>query len=142
MEDKHGNIWIHNWGFISVYHPLTGRINRIEIADDSWYPGSGNIQNFCKDEQGNIWIVTGENIYKYDSVKNKCITWLFVGRRPGADYRRPNNIIYDPNKKSLWLARESEILLIDIQSKKITRPFFTYHPGEADIPEAFTISTF
>ncbi|MEJ7679868.1 MAG: hypothetical protein WKG06_18825 [Segetibacter sp.] len=35
LGDKHGNIWIHNWGFISVYHPFTGRINRIKIADDS-----------------------------------------------------------------------------------------------------------
>ncbi len=118
LEDKQGDIWMHHAGFISVYHPRTGQINRIEIADDSMHPASPNIQNFCKDEQGNMWIVTGENIYKYDSHKSKLDLWLQIEKI--SNRLNPTHILYDVNKKALWLARERDISMIDIITKKKT----------------------
>jgi len=122
LEDKQGNIWIHNINFLSVYHPLTARVKRIEIRDDSTHPGVNKIQNFCKDELGNIWIVTAENIYKYDYYKSKPILWLPIRQR--VTKSNQTYILYDSNKKALWLTRGRDIFMIDILTKKIKRPSF------------------
>jgi signal transduction histidine kinase/ligand-binding sensor domain-containing protein len=122
LEDSLGNIWCLNHGFISVYNPLTGKTNNINILDDPRTPYDENIRSFCKDELNNIWILTGINLYKYNSRFGKPILWLPVQRDP--DYDNITNIIYDSGKKGLWLARGMNVSFADIQRKKITDLFY------------------
>jgi signal transduction histidine kinase/ligand-binding sensor domain-containing protein len=138
-EDKQGNIWVHHINFISVYHPLTQRISHIEIRDDSMHPTLSNIKNFCKDASGNMWIVTAENIYKYDNNKNASVLWLSIGQ--STNKANATYLLYDDNKKALWLARNREILSIDILTKKIEKPFFEI-PEKVKIADGHAINVF
>ncbi len=49
---------------------------------------------------------------------------------------------YDPLKKGIWLARDRDILLIDIKTKKIEYPFLGNSTDHASIPDGHFISTF
>jgi signal transduction histidine kinase/ligand-binding sensor domain-containing protein len=139
LEDKRGNIWMLNLFSVSVYHHLTGKIDHIEINDDTVNADFAGIRCFCMDEWGNIWIATSLNIYKYDYNKNKCILWMPIGR--GNKYNA-TFLVYDPVKKGIWLARDQDILLIDLKSKKIKQPFSENATDYGKIPAGHFISTF
>ena len=66
LEDKMGGIWVKIFDHTTIYHPLTGKISRIEIYDDKNNDGVNNIKSFCKDDVGDVWIITSLNLYKYD----------------------------------------------------------------------------
>ena len=93
LEDKEGNIWAHSGGSISVYHPLTGKSENIEIHDYSLNSAASAIQHFCKDEWGDIWLLTYTNLYKYDYKIHKPVLWSHVFFKvPGYPWAK---IIYD-----------------------------------------------
>ncbi|CAN5268004.1 sensor histidine kinase [soil metagenome] len=140
LEDKQGNIWIHNINFISVYNPLTGVVSRIEIADDSMHPGSSNIRNFCKDDLGNMWIVTEDNIYKYDFYKSKPELWLPIRQGPRKSVQ--TFIIHDLNRNVLWLASDRDIFMIDVVTKKTKRPFPDELYDKTNPPSKYPFSSF
>jgi signal transduction histidine kinase/ligand-binding sensor domain-containing protein len=131
VEDTKGRIFVFNQGAVYVYNP-DGKVDTIRIydyADD----GFSNIEDFCKDEWGNIWIVTQKSIYKYNKDDHKCELWSQIGAR--AVIGSITHIVYDFHKKCIWLMSGNDILLVDLQSKKITEPFLTQHPGETDLPK-------
>jgi ligand-binding sensor domain-containing protein len=128
LEDSLRNIWVLNHGFISVYNPLTGKTKHINILDDPRIPHDENIKSFCKDEWNNIWIVTGINLYKYNSSFGKPVLWLPV--QQGHYYDNITNITYDSSKKGLWLVRGMNVLFVNIQRKKINNLFYANHPAK------------
>ncbi len=130
LEDKEGNIWAHSGGAIAVYHSLTGKCDNIEIHDDSTNLVVSNIQHFCKDEWGNMWILTYLNLYKYDYKQHKAILWIPIFNNGGITqfpYNYPwAKIVYDSTKKSLWIVGGHSILLVTIKTKSITTPFLNH----------------
>jgi ligand-binding sensor domain-containing protein len=120
VEDIKGRIFVFNQGAVHVYNP-NGKVDTIRIydyADD----GFSDIEDFCKDEWGNVWMVTQNNIYKYNNKNDhKCELWSPIGG--GTVSGSIMHIIYDFHKKCIWLIRDSDILLVDLQSKKITSLF-------------------
>jgi signal transduction histidine kinase/ligand-binding sensor domain-containing protein len=137
-EDKAGNVFIFNQGSIYVYHPA-GEIDTIQVFD-SYNNGFSNITSFCKDEMDNIWIATNINLYKYDKHNNKCILWLTLDKKKTLGSFI--GLIYDARKKSLWLARDNNILLVNINTKKVTQPFLSNDSELTDLPTNFTFIAF
>ena len=64
IEDKEGNIWVHDQGSIIVYH-TSDRIDTIRIKDDRATTTASDILNFCIDGEGIVWIFTRLYIYSY-----------------------------------------------------------------------------
>jgi signal transduction histidine kinase/ligand-binding sensor domain-containing protein len=126
LEDKLGNIWGRSGFLISVYYRLTGSYENIKIKDNTANTAISDIQYFCKDEWGDIWIVTSMNLYKYDYKIHKAVLWLTLFRK--TDNSPWLKIIYDNIKKGLWIIGGSDIILIDLKSKKIKNPFSDYPP--------------
>ncbi|HYK47558.1 MAG TPA: two-component regulator propeller domain-containing protein [Parafilimonas sp.] len=124
LEDKEGNIWGCGDGLISVYHPLTGKWDNIKINDDAVTSHVSQIDYFCKDEWGDMWIVTKMNLYKYDYSTHKVIFWLHLFSETVKQHW--NKIVYDHTKKGLWIAGGRTIILADITSKKIRFPFLDH----------------
>ena len=121
LEDKEGNIWGHSGGSISVYHPLTGKRDNIEIHDDSLNFSASYIQYFCKDERGDMWMLTFLNLYKFDYASHKPVLWSHIFHHGNSlPYTK---IIYDHLKKGFWIVGSSTIIFADRKTKKITTPF-------------------
>ncbi len=124
LEDKEGNIWGHSGGSISVYRPLTGKCDNIEIHDDTVNFSASYIQYFCKDEWGDIWMLTFQNLYKYDYKIHKPVLWSHIFHHGNIlPYAK---ITYDHTKKGFWIVGGSAIIFADIKTKKITTPFLNH----------------
>ena len=139
LEDKQRNIWMLNHYSLSVCNYLTGKVRHIEINDDTTNADHADIRSFCMDEWGNMWIATSFNLYKYDYNKNKCILWLPIGR---GNKINATFLVYDSVKKGIWMARDQDVLLIDIKAKKIKHPFLENSTDHAKIPAGHFINTF
>lgn len=139
LEDRQGNIWMLNHYALSVYYRETGKIDRIIIQDDTAQAALSGIRNFCLDEWGNIWIVTSLNIYKFDFSGKKCVLWLPIGR---GNVYNATFLTYDADKKGLWMARDRDVFLIDISTKKVSSPFLTDGPDHGRMPAGHFISAF
>src|SRR6266705_5357095 len=140
LEDKEGNIWGCSTGFISVYHPHSGKCENIEINDDTVNSAVSDIQYFCKDEWGDIWIITKLNLYKYDYKIHTAVLWIHVFPETGKQHW--NKIVYDDFKKALWIVGGSEIILADVKTKKISRPFSNNVFHQHEMPPEGAVALF
>ncbi|MCY7423219.1 MAG: histidine kinase [Chitinophagaceae bacterium] len=120
-EDAKGNIWGLSQRFICIYNPSTGKFNFIKIFDDSVNPYISQVESFCKDENGTMWISTKQNVYYYDYKANKEIFWLNVFKQ--TDKLRFTRLLYDSTKKSLWIIGDEQLFSAVIKTKTVSTPF-------------------
>jgi len=121
FEDKEGNIWGHSESFISIYHPLSGERDNLRINDDSLNSSLSDIDYFCKDTAGNIYILTKMNLYKYNFSIHTAEHWLTFPS--DMDNRFSKKILFDKTNNVLWVAGGPKIICIDVKSKTIRSPF-------------------
>ncbi len=124
LEDKTGDIWVRIVNDITIYHPLTAKINRIEIYDDINRKGFNNIQSLCKDNEGEVWIITSLHLYKYDIRLQKPVLWLSLSKLPSTT----TYLLFDKIKKGLWAVRDRQILFLNLKEKKSDSSFLNYLP--------------
>ncbi len=121
LEDKAGNIWSLSAHRISIYHPLTGKRDHLEITDDTLNQSLSDIEYFCKDLNEDIWIMTTSNLYKYDHLTGKSDLWVHVFKND--TQTRYYKIVYDQVKNCLWIAGAPSLISVDLSNKKINSPF-------------------
>ncbi|MEO5984122.1 MAG: two-component regulator propeller domain-containing protein, partial [Ferruginibacter sp.] len=138
-EDAKGNIWTSSATALEgkiKFHldrldPNTGNFTKF----DSSFKGATHfpstiISSLVRDAQKNIWVATGNGIYKYDPVKNKSSVYL-----SSADPDHPNKFssIYEaPSQPGIfWLGSisGSGLWRFDSKSEKLTT--FNHSQGNA-----------
>jgi signal transduction histidine kinase/ligand-binding sensor domain-containing protein len=138
IKDKEGDIFIYYQDRLYNYR-TNGIVDTISIQDNVHEKGR-NIQAFCKGANGDIWIATKNYLYKYNKSKHTCARWLSIANPKFSGGL--SGLIYDDKKKCFWLAKNSEIFMIDIHGKKITEPFLAKNPGLTDIPKGIWFTGF
>lgn len=138
VKDNEGNIFIYNQDSLYNYQ-TNGMVDTINIRENAPWKGR-NLQAFCKDESGDIWIATTTYLYKYDKRKHACTPVVSLGKQKFMGSLE--GLIYDGYKKCFWLAKDDNIFLIDMYTKQVTEPFFTARPGPTDLPKGITFTGF
>lgn len=122
LEDKNGSIWVSSTNDISVYSPFTGKINHIQIEDDINNEGFDHIQSLCKDNEGDVWIITALNLYKYNAQLQRPVLWLSLGNKPCPSTK----LMFDASRKGLWAIRDDRIVFLNISQKNTGTSFDNY----------------
>jgi len=123
-EDKTGKIWVVSNGIVSFYDPLSGKINRVQIDEGKAQKDYDKIRGFCKDDKGEVWIVTRRSLYKYNSNSQKSVLWFSLTNT--GDFS--TNLIFDKIKKGIWVIRNRRILFLNINEKKEDTSFYNCLP--------------
>ncbi|MEO6355171.1 MAG: two-component regulator propeller domain-containing protein, partial [Ferruginibacter sp.] len=99
LEDNDKNLWILNDDGINIYQRNHQKITRLYMsdADDS---NENNVVSLIKDEQNNIWIITGKNIFKYNYASGKPVLFCNITSDVHLGIAR---VTYDKNRNIFWL---------------------------------------
>ncbi len=122
MEDREKNIWILNDDGINIYQRKHGTISLLYISDatDS---NTNNVSAVIKDPQGEIWIVTNQNIFQYNYNLGKAVLFKNFLNDVNAGIVAAIN---DREKNIFWIliSRDGfyEITCYDYIKNKITYP--------------------
>jgi len=117
VEDNEKNIWIRTGEGLFIFSRKQRLLNRLYMPDAA----DSNISNICtaiKDINGQIWIVTSKNIFKYDYSSHRLVFQATIGEEC-------RHAVYDRNKNGFWIILEKlphDIIYFDCSAKKISRP--------------------
>jgi ligand-binding sensor domain-containing protein/two-component sensor histidine kinase len=117
IEDKEKNIWIICEEGLLIYKRKERALSRLYMSDA---PDS-NISNICcigKDGNGEIWILTSQNIFRYDYKTHKPLLIQKLGTNS-------MHAVYDSKKNGFWIILEKPphaFLYFDCYSKKASSP--------------------
>ncbi len=116
LEDNDKNIWILNDNGINIYHRNHQKITRLYLTDaeDS---NKNNVASLIKDEQNNIWIITGKNIFKYNYSYEKPVFFCNVTSDVHLSIATAT---YDNKRNIFWL-------FISVNSGSYKIASFDYH---------------
>jgi uncharacterized repeat protein (TIGR01451 family) len=123
-EDNFGNIWISSYPRTQLGQPAAA--NTLLKFDGTTFtkiqlpvlPAANNITSIECDQNGNMWMVSGDNIFKYDGISFQIYNSsnsLFTGN--------PKNLIID-NSNNIWFTSYAGSSLYLVKYNGVT--FYNY----------------
>lgn len=126
-DDRTGGLWMAGWDVIIHFDPESNRYHIIS-GDSQPNLSMENIRDLELDDEGSLWIVTGEKgMALYDKKSNAFTLQQYSSDRPAG---LPTNNLFDTfrdSKGNLWLSTADGLCRYDVNNQ--TCETFTTHEG-------------
>ncbi len=129
FEDRSGLLWVGAGG-VNIINPKNKRFNVINIEQTSFK----DIDSFCEDEEGNIWIGSNQNgLMRYNPAAGQSVIFKQKSSRPGSLSCNSVSDIIKDRQGNIWIGTRGGGL-------NLYRPgaeTFIHFPLKVDDEEAF-----